>query len=153
MTGRILQLRLFVALMLIGIGVVTTSTLVLYEISIKSISDRVETMSRSYARLINSAARFDKANFPDSPQDSAREGTFLQVRQAQLNSTGFGDTGEYVLGELNGDRIDFLLPARKTGKIPAGIDPEPWHWPAQETPYQFQDATEHTPAKNHGDPQ
>jgi hypothetical protein len=107
--------------MIIGIGVVTTSTLVLYNISYKRMSERVETMSINFARRIDAAANFDNLYLEQSKPGDARAATLLQVRQAHLNSFGFGMTGEYVLGELKGDRIEFLLPTRKAGNIPAAM--------------------------------
>ena len=114
-------LKLFFSLLLVGAGVATITTLVLYNISVESMNDRVVTMARSCARIIDSVAVFDAANKPVTWPGSARMATLSQVRQAQLNLSGFGETGEYVLGELKNDKIQFLLTNRKTNRIPASV--------------------------------
>lgn len=121
MTEKKASLKLLLFLLLIGVGVATITTLVLYNISVESMNDRVATMARSCARVIDSVAEFDKENTPASWPGDAKMATLSQVRQAQLNLSGFGETGEYVMGELDNDKIVFLLTNRKVNRVPASV--------------------------------
>ena len=121
---KAVTVRLFLVLVLVGLGIVVSSTLILYNTTIATEVEKVRGFSQTQARLINSAAQFDAAHNQDSVDGGARAGTLSQVTNAQLEKKGFGRTGEYVLGEVRDNRIVFLLPSRFTGKKsrPVAVD-------------------------------
>ena len=115
-TARVIPARLIATLLLVGFGIVASSTVILYNTMIATEIEKVRGFSQSQARLINAVAQFDAAHNQDYADGGARAATMSQVFNAHLERTGFGRTGEYVLGEIRDGRIAFLLPSRITGE-------------------------------------
>ena len=69
-------------------------------------------IAKARSRIIESVARFDRKYSQNYPEGT-REATLSQIREAHNNFKGYGKTGEFLLGEKQGDRIVFLLQHRK----------------------------------------
>ena len=102
------QLYLFFILIFVVVGV---SAILIYQAYDEHLHDHQREMIhivKSRARIIEAVAKFDSkysSNYPGGH----REATLSQIREAHENFEGFGETGEFVLGELKGDTIHFLL--------------------------------------------
>jgi len=119
---KVVAIRLFLMLVVIGIGIVASSTLILYNTTIATEVEKVRGFSQTQARLIDAVAQFDAVHNKDFADGGARAATLSQVINAHLDKKGFGRTGEYVLGELRGNKITFLLPSRFTGETSHSVD-------------------------------
>jgi PAS domain S-box-containing protein len=115
--------KLFSALFLIGIGVVSISTLILYNTTIATETAKLQALSQSHAKLINSVAQYDSKFNKGFPAGSSRGATIFQITNAHFEKIGFGKTGEFVVGEISNGLIQFLIPSRNlAGDIPP-VDP------------------------------
>ncbi len=63
---------------------------------------------QSQARLIEAVARFDAEHSQRDHPEGAVAATISQVRDAYKNYGDYGDSGEFVLGQRDGDKIVFL---------------------------------------------
>jgi PAS domain S-box-containing protein len=71
-------------------------------------------VAQSQARLLEAVARFDMRWSSDFP-GGALDATLSQLRDANANYRGFGETGEFTLARRAGERIEFLLSHRHAG--------------------------------------
>ncbi len=106
---------LIVILSAVAFAAVGTSISVLYRASFEEQRARLTEFAQSQARLIEAVARFDAEFSRDDVVGGAGAATLGQVAEASRNSSGFGETGEYVLGKQEGDLIVFLLRQRHSG--------------------------------------
>ena len=112
--------KLFGAQLLISIAVVAISILILYHTTINSEIDKLQALSQSHAKLINSVAQFDLRFNRGFPVGGPRGATMLQISNARFEKIGFGETGEFVVGTSKDGKIDFHIPSRNLGgKIPS----------------------------------
>jgi len=72
----------------------------------------LQAMVAGQARMIEAVARFDAENSEDSHLEGAAGATISQAVDAYSRLGGFGDTGEFVLGRREGDKISFLMDFR-----------------------------------------
>lgn len=112
--GRITAISL--VLVSVIIGTTTFTSWNLYQTSIQDQQQWLLNMVETKAHMINSLAHFEREHRNDgtSSIDSkiAFDMTMRQVRGAKLEDYGIGETGEFVLGQRQGDMIAFLLPRR-----------------------------------------
>ena len=88
------------------------SIVVLYNTAYEVKRQDLIQMAQSQARLIEAIARFDqKYSAKDHPLGAAAA-TISQVNDAISAYKGFGETGEFVLGNRKADKIIFLLSFR-----------------------------------------
>ena len=71
----------------------------------------VETV-KSQARLIEAIAQFDNLESDDNDPRRARDSTLEKVAAAHREFEGFGESGEFVLAQREGDQIVFILSRR-----------------------------------------
>ncbi|MGL1936549.1 MAG: response regulator [Fibrobacterales bacterium] len=109
-------------LILIGGTIVILSSLILYYTTITNEMYKLQAISQSHAKLINSVAQYDSKNNVDYPGGGANAGTHLQIKNAHFENIGFGETGEFVIGELKDGTIHFIIRSRNLGEVPAPID-------------------------------
>ena len=74
------------------------------------------------AKLMEAVGRFDALYSEEDHPSGSRGATLSQIVDAQKELPGFGETGEFVIGERVGEDIIFLAPIRD-GKTPASV---PW---------------------------
>lgn len=105
--------RLFslaIVMVLVSLMVMTITIVMLYRQNItvhrKLLTDTVQ----SQARLIEAVARYDAIN--EKATQEASLATIGQIIDAHNNYKGFGDTGEFVLAQLDGDEIEFIIQNR-----------------------------------------
>jgi PAS domain S-box-containing protein len=76
----------------------------------------LQAMVAGQARMIEAVARFDATNSQDSHVEGAEGATISQAVDAYSRLGGFGDTGEFVLGKREDDKIVFLMEFRFPGE-------------------------------------
>jgi PAS domain S-box-containing protein len=114
--------RLFFSLNLISLGIVAISIWILYSMAISNEVSKLEMLSQSHANLINTVAEYDFEHNGQFAEGGARGATISQIVDAHLENVGFGQTGEFVVGEISNNKIQFLIPSRNLGGIPPTID-------------------------------
>ena len=92
---------------------VTLSTL--YNASFEQQRAQLSATTQSQARLIESVGSFDKRYHAADVEGSAAAETLKQIRNAHLNTKGFGKSGEFILGRKENNKIIFLLHRRFNG--------------------------------------
>jgi two-component system CheB/CheR fusion protein len=90
--------------------VVSAITIVsLYRTAIEQHRLRLVETVKSQARLIEVIAQFDSLESDDNDPGRGRESTLEKVAAAHREFIGFGESGEFVLAQREGDRIVFIL--------------------------------------------
>ena len=112
---------LFLALIMVGVCamVMVVMTVVLYHQDVQEYRSMLQVIARSQARLIEAVARYDvKAAgiLRDAdPGHDASAATLSQIINAHEHYEGFGETGEFMLAQRDGDSIVFILRHRHGG--------------------------------------
>ena len=120
MFAKLFPWKLFAVLLLVGFGTVSTSTLILYNTKITTEIANLQALSQSHAKLINVVAQFDLQFTKVLPEGGSRGATLQQISDAHLERISFGETGEFVIGEMGDGEIHFLIPSRiLAGEIPS----------------------------------
>ncbi len=101
-------------LIMMGVSLVTgvTALCLLYWTAFAQQKMRLVEMAQSRSQLIQAIGRFDAIHSQEDHPDGARAATLSQIVDAHKYFRGFGKTGEFVLGQREGDRIVFLLSHR-----------------------------------------
>ncbi|MEJ1343481.1 MAG: response regulator [Candidatus Sedimenticola sp. (ex Thyasira tokunagai)] len=113
-------LSLVSIMVVIGLLIGGATLGLLYQTAFEQFRDQLTDIAKSHSSIINAIAKFDRET-GDHSKDKAKEWSISQLRTAHENFKGFGDSGEYVLGELIGDNIAFALTHRHDDLI----TPEP----------------------------
>ena len=103
---RMVFLVLIMTITALIVGGISIS--LLYNAALKEEQERLVVTAQSQARLMEATARFNIEHSQDYP-GGAFEATLSQIRDTHENYTGFGETGEFTLGQREGDSIIFLL--------------------------------------------
>ena len=106
-------LIIILTVIVLFIEAVTLSSL--YNASFEQQRAQLIATTQSQARLIESVARFDEQYSANDVEGGASSATLRQIRDAHLNSKGFGKSGEYIFGKKENNKIIFLLPRRFKG--------------------------------------
>ena len=88
----------------------------LYRNDLETKQLELQAMVTGQARLIEAVARFDAKNSQDSHSGGTHDATISQAVDAYSRLGGFGDTGEFVLGKREEDKIIFLMDFRFPGE-------------------------------------
>jgi signal transduction histidine kinase len=109
-----LLISIMAAASLIVVGITIK---VLYDTAFSEEKARLVETAQSQARLIEAIARFEKIHLQESHPDLGEHAgaALSQIIDAHLNYEGFGNTGEFTLARLEGDKIIFLLNHRLGG--------------------------------------
>lgn len=104
---------IFLLLLMMAVSLITggASMYLLYGTAFEEQKKRLIGTAQSRSRLMEAVARFNlrySSGYPKGPKAA----TVSQLRDAHRNFAGFGETGEFTLAELQGDRIVFLLSHR-----------------------------------------
>ncbi|MAF10463.1 hypothetical protein CMK11_08425 [Candidatus Poribacteria bacterium] len=98
------------------VSVITGGTLfVLYRMAVRDQGAWLAYMARSQASTIEAIGRFDAEHSAQAITGGAFAATLSQIREAHTRFTGFGRTGEFLLGQRTGNQIVFLLRSRQMG--------------------------------------
>lgn len=84
----------------------------LYRAAFHDKAEWLQMMVSEEARLIEAVAKFDQSHSQTDHPGGASAATLSQLADAHQQRGGFGETGEFVLGRREGDRIAFLLERR-----------------------------------------
>ena len=97
---------------------------ILYKIELKEHRHHLVEIAKGQAHFMEAVARFDAIHSQDDYPGGAREATLSQIAAAHEHHPGFGETGEFVVAQREGDQIVFLFPYRHGD----GSDPDPIPW-------------------------
>jgi two-component system sensor kinase FixL len=115
--NRIL-VRSVVLMAILSLGASAVAIPVAYRVSRDAQAEQLSGMARAQAALIGAVGRFDSAFSAADHPDGALGATLSQLLEASHDFEGFGETGEFVLAERQGDEIVFLLPSRPVPTSP-----------------------------------
>ena len=105
---RLLALAMVIATMVVA-GILGWG---LYWTAIAKQKDWLLTLVQNRARMIEAVARFDAEYSQHDNPEGAWGSTMSQITAAHETTSRFGETGEFVLGKLDGDMIVFLFRQR-----------------------------------------
>ena len=106
------KFALLIALMVtITVGVAGITLAVLYKNAYREQNKRLVEIAQTKARYIEAIAQYNQRSHPNDP-DIAYVATLEQVKQAQENFIGLGDTGEITLAKIENQRIAYVLSDR-----------------------------------------
>jgi PAS domain S-box-containing protein len=105
---------------LIAISVSGVTNWILYKAAFHQEKISLKEIVTGQAQLIDAVARFDRQHSGYDHTEGARGATLSQVIDSHKQSDGIGETGEFLLGQQEGDEIVFLLEPRhlESGKLP-----------------------------------
>ena len=98
----------------VSIIVLTLTLWMLYRSNFEQRVEELRAMVRGQAGLIGAVAGVDQLHGSELSGD-AKTTILSKIIEGYSASGGFGDTGEYVLGRLHGDQIEFLSDFRFAG--------------------------------------
>jgi PAS domain S-box-containing protein len=101
--------QLFLIMAVATLVVSAISIVSLYRAAIEQHRLRLVEMVNIHARFIESIARFDSQYSVDRYPQGPRAATLDKVAAAHRQFEGFGETGEFVLAQREGDQISFIL--------------------------------------------
>jgi len=87
----------------------------LYQAAFNAQKANLINNAKSQARLIEAIARFDRIYSQEDHPKGATAATISQIKDAHKHHPKFGNTGEYLIGKKEGNRIIFLLSHGTTG--------------------------------------
>ncbi|WP_415884371.1 diguanylate cyclase domain-containing protein [Neptuniibacter sp. QD34_54] len=108
-------------MMFVGVITCLASIGILYKSAVEAAESRLVSLVSSKARLINSVAVFDAEYSRVDHPDGAEGATLSQIRNSFKDKNGFGETGEFVVGQLRGESIEFLMSSRQLEQAPNPI--------------------------------
>jgi len=101
---------LLITVMTVSIVFVTfVSIWFLYSAAVKQQTKRLVEVAQSQARLIETMKEYASVNLRDTSGDTSAQIALAQLVQSHAKFEGFGETGEFTLGKIDGDKIIFLL--------------------------------------------
>jgi class 3 adenylate cyclase len=118
------QIRLKSGFVMAAIALIVTSAAFwsLYSVVLERTRVQLVELAESQARLIEAVAKFDAIHARQGRV--SRAATLSQIRESHYRYSGFGETGEILLGERQDSLIHFLLPDPQSGfRLP---DPIPF---------------------------
>ena len=106
------SLLLIITLTVIVFIVEALTISILYNTAFEQQRAQLIAITQTQVKLIEAVARFDSQFSKNDVEGDSAESTLGQIRDAHLNTKGFGKTGEFVLGKKENNKIVFLLPRR-----------------------------------------
>ena len=103
---------LTILMVLLALAVTGVTVFFIYTVSLEERRKELVETAQGQARLIEAIARYDRQHALNSGETYDMEVTIGQVKDAHRQFSGFGDTGEFVLGKQEGEQIVFLLSHR-----------------------------------------
>jgi PAS domain S-box-containing protein len=120
MRGRRQLILLLIIMLVVALGVGGIVLFYLYRTAFEQQRERLTDLARSRARMIEAVARFDEKysrGYPEGPFAATLE----QLRQAHAEFAGIGETGEFLLGHRENDRITYLFQPRHNADHPTSV--------------------------------
>ena len=114
-THRQRVILLILIMVVVAAGVGTIAIFALYRTSFEQQRASLIETAQSQARLMEAIARFDAQYSAEDVPGGAFAATLGQIKDAHERYAGFGETGEFDLGQREGDQIVFLLSHRRQG--------------------------------------
>jgi len=103
------RLSLASVLFLITMLSISFTIYTLYEEALSEARLNLTVAAKSQSRLMDSIARFERKQAGSGHEKEAAAATLSQIREAHREHHAFARTGEIVVAERQGDRIQFLL--------------------------------------------
>ena len=107
-----IQLRSIAILVAVVVAVTAVGFYVAYQQTLEAKKSQLQELVRSQARLMEAVGKYDAFFQSGSLQGSSFAATLSQIKEAHRKYTGFGESGELVLAQKQGEQIVFLLPVR-----------------------------------------
>ena len=107
-----IQLRSILILAAVVLAVSVGGFYVVYEQTMRGKKAQLQELARSQARLMEAVGKFDAFFQSGSVEGASFAATLSQIKEAHRKYTGFGETGEIVLGQRQEDMIVFLCGSR-----------------------------------------
>jgi len=116
---------LLLVVILVGVSLASASMaiLVLYRAALAEEKEHLRVAAISTARMIEAVARFDAEHSADYADGGPRAATLSQIVGAHESVERYGATGEFVVGTIVGEEIEFLIPDESLDAGP--IEPIP----------------------------
>lgn len=112
------RIAALVAVMIfVSIGVAVVTGWGLYRAAVQEQRAWLLKIVQSHAALIEATVHVDAREHGETSVQTMLD----HVIVAQMESQGFGWTGEFVIGRRSGDQIDFLLPQRRGIGVPRPV--------------------------------
>jgi PAS domain S-box-containing protein len=111
-------LFLFLIMTAVAVAIGGTATALLYQTAFEEQRAQLGELAESQARLIESIARFERDS--DDHPEGLLSDVIAHVREAFEGETGFGETGEFVIGRREGGDTIFALASRRLRPGPVG---------------------------------
>jgi PAS domain S-box-containing protein len=92
----------------VSVIVLTLTLSMLYQSNFEQRVEALRAMVREQVSLIESVARFDQQHVTEDYAGGAKAATLRQIVEGYSRLGGFGETGEFVLGQRHVDKIEFL---------------------------------------------
>jgi len=92
----------------VSVIVLSLTLWMLYQSNFEQSIKKLQAMVQGQVSLIESVAKFDKQFSQNVVDGGAGAATILQVTNAYSELGGFGKTGEFTLGIVRGDKIEFI---------------------------------------------
>ena len=96
----------------VALAVTGIALYALYEVAFDQQRQRLVEVASSRARMIEAVALYDIKKSEDRDPSEIFAATLSQVRDAHERFEGFGQTGEFLLAQRDGEQIKFLLGLR-----------------------------------------
>jgi len=118
----------------VSIIVLALTLWMLYRSNFEQQVEALQAMVQGQVNLVESVAKFDQQHSQNAVAGGSEAATVLQVTEAYSQMGGFGITGEFTLGVIRGDEIEFIsefrFPVKGARKIvpltiDSGTDPIP----------------------------
>jgi len=114
----------FLVMVVIAVLIAAESIYMLYRTSLEDHQLRLSEMARTHARMIEAVAEFDLEYSGDFP-DGSTAATLSQIQQAHRTLSGFGQTGQFLIGLRKQGTIHAVIPLTpadlpRPGVFPAG---------------------------------
>lgn len=96
------------SMVVVALVVLALTLWTLYRANFEQRVQDLRAMVREQVTLINAVARFDQQSVGLRFSGGSAEATISQITAGYAELGGFGETGEFVLGRLREDKIEFL---------------------------------------------
>lgn len=103
---------LVVIMTLVALMVALVAIFALYNTALNQHRAHLEAIVQTQAHLLEAVARFDAEHSQSDHPEGSHAATFSQLQEALEGYSGIGETGEFTVGKLEGDNIEFLLRQR-----------------------------------------
>lgn len=116
------------SMLIVSLVVIVLMGWMLYRHNFTEHVHNLQTMVAGQARLIGAVARYDATHIADDHSEGAWGATLEQIHYAYSGASGFGDSGEFLVGRRIADAIEYLTAFRfRTESMEQNVLVDPEH--------------------------